>query len=244
MSSSSNRMGCMKTTITAHIDEGLMVRLVDLQCLTWNVWPPMFDLLFDSMTPCIAIQLLDRSWSTEVVQELKHVVVQELRFQRPRWCVWRCQLAVRITWNSRGRRHLWCSSSGDGSSGNGSAAHCQLGLTKTLLCHGVRDYGLLACNACRFTHTHTHTNTHTHIHTHTHTHTQLHTLDHSFTLLPVVYCSTFTIRRKLTGKMLRSIQLAGATNTLPSVTLLSLARNPQQWWEDLLIIVARTKIFL
>ena len=244
MSSSSNRMGCMKTTITAHIDEGLMVRLVDLQCLTWNVWPPMFDLLFDSMTPCIAIQLLDRSWSTEVVQELKHVVVQELRFQRPRWCVWRCQLALRITWNSRGRRHLWCSSSGDGSSGNGSAAHCQLGLTKTLLCHGVRDYGLLACNACRFTHTHTHTNTHTHIHTHTHTHTQLHTLDHSFTLLPVVYCSTLTIRRKLTGKMLRSIQLAGAANTLPSVTLLSLARNPQRWWEDLLIIVARTKMRL
>jgi len=44
--------------------------------------------------------------------------------------------------------------------------------------------------------------------------------------------------------MLRSIQLAGASNTLPSVTLLSLARNPQQWWEDLLIIVARTKMRL
>jgi len=44
--------------------------------------------------------------------------------------------------------------------------------------------------------------------------------------------------------MLRSIQLAGAANTLPSVTLLSLARNPQRWWEDLLIIVARTKMRL
>ena len=174
-------------THSAHIDKGLMVRLVDLQCLTWNVWPPMFDLLFDSMTPCIAIQLLDRSW--------------RLRLSRS-WSTWSCRN---------------CVSSGRGGASGGVNSLLELheiaevggtcdarvvvmevvvmevqrivnlGSRKHCCATGSGTTGCwLAMLAGSHTHTHTQTHTHTYTHTHTHTHNYTHLIIHSLYYLSFI----------------------------------------------------------
>jgi len=134
----SNRMSCMKTH-RSHRRRDIGTSCY-LQYLTWNVWPPMFHLLFDSMTPCIAIQLLDRSW--------------RLRLSRS-WSTWSCRNCVSAAAVlRRGVNPLLELHDLAEVGGNCDArvmevqrglifkmlkciwAHCQLGLMKTLSCHG------------------------------------------------------------------------------------------------------------